>query len=148
MKTLLIRTAIATVCLLLCVAAGLFVLPALWQGVSPRDFRPSAANVAALIVLLALAFRVWLQWSIGDLLGALLPFEVILLLCIASQSEFTGLHTFDRFNLSWFLGLNLFVGLPWLAGVAIGSVVSVVTRRNTNAPAQHSEQATTKGTRG
>ena len=148
MKTLLGRTVVATVCLLLCVAVGLFLLPAVWQGVSARDFRPSAANADALIFILALAFRVWLQWSIRDLLVGLLPFEVILLLCIAYFSGYTGLDIFDRFNLSWFFGLNLFVGLPWLAGIAIGSVVSIVTRRNTNAPAQRSEQAGTKNTSG
>lgn len=121
MKARLARAAIAPVAITLCAVAATR-LPPLWQGVSGRDFRPSATMVAFLIFTLAILMRAGFRWAPLDFILGVLPVEVMTLLGIAFFSGYTWFGIFDSFNLLWLGWLNLYLGLPWLAGPLLGSV--------------------------
>lgn len=115
------RIVIADLGILLCVVASLF-LPTFWDGISSRDFRPYATNAGILIFIFAVILRLRYRWPVKVLVLAIIPVLVITLLCIGSFSGYTGTDLFDRFNVEWFVSLNLFIGLPWLAGIAVASI--------------------------
>jgi len=81
-----------------------------------RDFRPTAIMAAAFIA----AAGCW--WSLArghgwmEMLASLALIEVLLGGLIFF---FSGSAAIDSFFLDWFLGVNLYLGLPWL--IAIGS---------------------------
>ena len=122
MKTHIIRILTATLELILgAVAAGF--LPPLWHGVSGRDFRPQSTTMALLIFLLVAVLRRWRRWPIADFVGALICAELFTLCVIGHFSGFTWLEIFDSFNLWWLGTMSVFVGLPWLLGLLVGSLL-------------------------
>ena len=121
------RITIADLGVLLCVVAGLF-LPTFWDGISSRDFRPSATNAGILIFIFAVILRLGYRWPTKVLVLSIIPVLVLTLLCIAYLSGYTGSDLFHRFNIEWFINLNLFIGLPWLAGIAVASIA--LSRKN------------------
>lgn len=129
MKRRLIHAAVAVIAMFLCAAAGLFI-PALWQGVSSRDFRPQATMMALLIMIFAVVFRRVFRWHVLDFVFGLVAAECVMLCIIAHFSGFTGFELFDRVNLSWLVGMSLFVGLPWLVGLALGSLWLRLSKRH------------------
>jgi hypothetical protein len=121
MNQRIIRTVLAVLAMALCAAAGFFI-PSLWQGSSGRDFGPQSAAVAILILILGVVFRRALRWHVLDFLFGLLAAEFLALCTIAYFSGFTGLELFDLFNLTWLGFVSLFLGLPWLVGLGVGSI--------------------------
>jgi len=111
----------AVLAMVFCAAAAMLT-PPIWQGLGGRDFRPQATNMAILLIVVAVAFRRGLRWDALDFVLALTVAEVITLSVIAYFSGLTWLKAFDSFNLSWLAGMNLFIGLPWLVGFALGSL--------------------------
>lgn len=113
--------------ILLCVVISLF-LPTFWEGISSRDFRPNATNAGILIFIFAVLLRLGYRWPVKVLVLSIIPVLVLTLLCIAYFSGYTGSDLFDKFNVEWFVYLNLFMGLPWLAGIAVASIA--LNRKN------------------
>lgn len=124
---MLIRPVIANAAMVICfVIANL--LPGLWTGMGGRDFRPQAFNAAILILAASIAMRCKLKWPILHMILYLIPTQLIVLI---SMSYFSGYHlfqilcSFDLFYdfLQWLLFVDLFIGVPWIMGVFIGSLI-------------------------
>lgn len=128
----LVQIIMALCAMVLCVVAA-SLLPAPWQGISGRDFRPQATTMAVLLALLALFLRGKLRWRPANLVGALLIMEIAILLLISYFSGYGGRQLVNGFNLSWLLFLNIFVGLPWLAGLATGQLWIIIADRRRGA---------------
>jgi hypothetical protein len=122
MKTHIIHIIVATLLMILCAVVAAF-LPPLWQGVSGRDFRPQSAMMGILILLLAAVLRVWRRWPLVEFLGAVVCAELFTLCVIAHFSGFTWLQLFDSFNLSWLGTMSVFIAVPWLTGLLVGSLL-------------------------
>ena len=99
------------------------VLPAPWQGLSGRDFRPQGASLSLILLASGMAFRYFLRWPWSSLILGLVAVEIFALLVIGNFSGATGSELLSRFNLDWLAFVNLFIGLPWVAGVGIGELV-------------------------
>ena len=128
MKTHIIHIVAATLAMILCAVVGAFLSP-FWQGVSGRDFRPQSTAMAILIFLLATVIRRWRRWPIADFVGALICAELFTLCIIGHFSGFTWLEIFDNFNLWWLGTMSVFVCLPWLLGLLVGSLLLRVRQR-------------------
>jgi hypothetical protein len=98
-------------------------LPPLWQGVSGRDFRPTATAGAALIFLVAAILRAGFRWPIADFLLSAFFAVVVTLCAIAHFTGFTWLDLFDRFSLSWLGTVSIFTTAPWVVGLLFGSAL-------------------------
>jgi hypothetical protein len=113
-----LRSLVGAGLIVLCVIAGSFVTAGLGQiwpdrSMKGRDFWPVAVVIAGAGVW-------WFRSSVGGVwttLGALGVIEIVVSTLICYQS---GSRVGDPFFLSWFLGLNLFLGLPWLGGAILG----------------------------
>jgi hypothetical protein len=133
MKTLLIRTTVATAGLVLCVAVQLYL-------VAVGGWLSLIAPL--LIFILALILRLRFGWGVLEMLTGLLPLEIFMLHTICRS---VGKEDFPLFppklaefgylylGWDWFFYLNLFLGLPWLAGIAVGSVGSALRKGRDNA---------------
>jgi hypothetical protein len=92
-----------------------------------RDLLYLATGVACLpippllIFILALVLRLRFGWRLRDLLPGLLLLEPFVLRAISSYFDFKLL---DSGTLTWFLFVNLFLALPWMVGIAVGSAVT------------------------
>jgi hypothetical protein len=128
MKTHTIHIVAATLLMIMCAVAAA-LLPPLWQGVSGRDFRPQSTTMALLILLLAAVLRAWRRWPVVEFIGALVCAELFTLCVIGHFSGFTWLEIFDSFNLWWLGRMSVFVGLPWLLGLFLGSLLLRVRQR-------------------
>lgn len=128
MKTHIIHIIVATLLMILCAVVAAF-LPPLWQGVSGRDFRPQSAMMGILILLLAAVLRVWRRWPVVEFFGAVVCAELFTLCVIAHFSGFTWLELFDSFNLSWLATMSVFIAVPWLAGLLVGSLLLRVRKK-------------------
>jgi len=127
MKAYVFQIAVAVICMAVCVAVAI-LLPPLWEGTGGRDFRPQATLMALLLFLTSALFRGCLRWSPLGLVLALLVFEIATLLIVGYFSGYTGARVFNLFNLAWLAYMNLFTGLPWLAGLGLGSIAALVRR--------------------
>lgn len=94
-------------------------LPPPWEGVGGRDFRPQGATLAVILFASALLVRYALRWSWLPILLGLAGVDLLALVVIA---QFSGASLLDPFNLRWWALVNLFIGLPWLAGAAAGEI--------------------------
>ena len=101
-----------------CIAAGLLLANAFLSSESGRDFRPAGIIAGVLVGLFAFLLRSKYQWSIKILIFSLIPIELVFLFAIMSGS---GSYAIDVFNLRWLAGLNIFILLPWIFGISIGS---------------------------
>lgn len=131
MKTHIIRTTIGMLAMILCAVTATF-LPQLWQGVSGRDFRPWGAMVAILIFLVAVVLRAGFRWLVAELFASVVCAEVFTLCVIAHFTGFTWLEIFDRFNLSWLGTMSVFIAVPWMAGLLVGSLWLRVRQRHSH----------------
>ena len=131
MKTHILHIIAATLMMILCAVAAA-LLPPLWQGVSGRDFRPQSAMMGILIFSLAAVLRVWRRWPVVEFLGAVGCAEFFTLCVIAHFSGFTWLELFDSFNLSWLARMSVFIAVPWLVGLLVGSLLLRVRQRVCN----------------
>jgi hypothetical protein len=131
MKTHIIHTVVGTLLMILCAVAAAF-LPPLWEGVSGRDFRPQAATMGILILFLAAVLRVWRRWPVIEFLGVVVCAELFTLSVIAHFSGFTWLELFHRFNLSWLGTMSVFIAVPWLVGLLVGSLLLRAKRRDSH----------------
>ena len=119
---LTIKLIAANALIIVCVIIGSF-LPGLWTGEGGRDFRPQALNAGILILIASIILRYKFKWQSLQMLIALLPTQLIILLCISYFSGFTGTEIFDSFNLLWLLFIDLFVVVPWIIGIFIGNFI-------------------------
>ena len=97
--------------------------PALWEGVSGRDFRPQATTMAILFVLVGSAFRGAAKWDLKDFIASLIIANFVALAVIGHFSGYGGRQAFDTFNVWWLGFMNIFIGLPWTIGFALGSAI-------------------------
>lgn len=128
MKTHIIHIIVATLLMVLCAVVAAF-FPPLWQGVSGRDFRPQAAMMGILMLMLAATLRAWRRWPVVEFLGAVVCAELLTLCVIAHFSGFTWLEIFNSFNLSWLATMSVFIAAPWLAGLLVGSLLLRLRQR-------------------
>lgn len=134
--TLLLRIAIVTVGLFLCVLGGwllLIMTAPLWPEAQGRTFFPHVLAPAGLVASFSFGLRFWLQWKPSHILIAMIPAQFILFGCIVAQTGYDVFCPFEwswryfpSFELVWFLGLNLFLGLPWIGGLLFGSLLAWV----------------------
>lgn len=129
MKTCLIRAVTAALGMFLC-AVATYMTPPLWEGVSGRDFRPQAAKMAFLILLLAVFLRKKARWRVADFALGLLAAEAVTLTIISHFSGFTGREVFEPFNLRWLLDVSMFIAPPWLLGLGLGSLWLWLSEKN------------------
>jgi len=115
---LVIRLIIVFLGILICVVTSIFLAHTFFPPVSGRDFRLYAMISGILITLFSVLLRAKYKWSLNSILVSLAPVELITMLIIMSGS---GSFAIDSFNLKWFFGLNLYIALPWVSGVIIGS---------------------------
>ncbi|MBZ5556409.1 MAG: hypothetical protein LAO77_03935 [Acidobacteriia bacterium] len=87
-----------------------------------RGTRPTALIAAVLIAIVGFWWSFVRRHAWTEMLASLVVIEVLVGALIVLFSASPAL---DSFFLDWFLGVNLYVGLPWL--IAIG--VSVILRR-------------------
>lgn len=106
-----------TACVL--AAALLHIIVGSWG----RDPRPAASFMALLLALLALYLAGWRGHRLGELFAALALVEGIFVLAIGFFA-YGGLPRVDDFFSSWFIPGNLYIALPWLAGMAAGAYLS------------------------
>lgn len=111
-----VATALASViaCPLAAVAFGALV------GSSGRDLRPAAIFMAILLVTASFYLSRWRAHRVRELIVALLIAELFFVAAIGWFAS-GGLPRFDGFFFSWFIAGNLFLALPWLVGVALGT---------------------------
>jgi hypothetical protein len=86
--------------------------------------------MAVLILVCAIVFRRVLRWHVLDFVLGWFAAEFVTLCVIAHFTGFTGLEVFNHFNLSWLAFMSLFVGLPWLVGLGIGSLWLKLSEKN------------------
>ena len=110
-----------------CVAAAYLianVVDLVWPGtlLRSRGVRPSALVAAVLIALAGCWWSLVRRHAWSQMLASLVLVEVLLGVLIVF---FSGSPALDSFFLDWFLGVNLYVGLPWLVAVGVGIVLKV-----------------------
>jgi hypothetical protein len=95
-----------------------------WPGtlLRGRDFRAIAILAAALIAVAGLWWALARRHGSGEMLASLLLVEALLAALIV---VFSGSLSIDAFFADWFVGVNLYLALPWL--LAVG--VSFMSRR-------------------
>lgn len=116
-----ICTFLAAIWILLAAALALFVIPAPWQGLGGRDLRPQGTSLFALLLISGAALRYTFRWHWLSLLSGLALVEVFALLVIGYFSGSDGANLLSPFNLRSLLFVNIYVAIPWLTGVAVGS---------------------------
>jgi hypothetical protein len=119
MTVRIIHIVAATLLMILCAVAAV-LMPPLWRGVSSSGFPPT---MALLLLVLASVLRAWRRWPLLDLISALVCAEFFTLSVIAQFTGFTWLALFDTFNLSNLRDISMFIAVPWLAGLVIGSML-------------------------
>ena len=105
-----------------CVAAAYLIANLVdrwWPGVllRGRDFRPTGLMAAVLIAMAGCWWALARGHAWAEMLGSLALVEVLLGGLIVF---FSGSTALDAFFLDWFLGVNLYFGLPWLAAIGLG----------------------------
>jgi hypothetical protein len=118
---LLLRATLCVVLIFTAASLALFVLPAPFEGQGGRDVVPQGITLAALLLLLPIILRVYLRWDVASLLAGLMLVEACILGLVGYYSGSWNL--LSSFNLNWIASVNLFVGAPWLAGIAVGSAL-------------------------
>lgn len=118
---IIVKLLITLIGVLVCIASGLFLAYTFWPPASGRDFRSGATIAGILISLFSIFLRAKYKWSLTSLLVSLIPVEVVTMFMIMSGS---GSFSIDNFNLRWLTWLNLYIALPWLIGIGIGSILS------------------------
>lgn len=108
----------------LAVGAVISFVP-VWPGHSGRDFRLPGAMMAVLFFVAGFVLRARFRWPVVDLLASLVCAEAIALCVIAGFSGGLALEDiFQTFNLWWLGTVSLFIAPPWLAGLAVGSLMA------------------------
>jgi hypothetical protein len=125
MTVRIIHIVAATLLMILCAVAAV-LMPPLWRGVSSSGFPPT---MALLLLVLASVLRAWRRWPLLDLISALVCAEFFTLSVIAQFTGFTWLALFDTFNLSNLRDISMFIAVPWLAGLVIGSMLLKARQR-------------------
>jgi hypothetical protein len=108
----------------LCVAAGLLIAnladlvhPGLFlQG---RNFHRVAFLVALLI---GGAGMWWYRVHAGHVVTMLASLGLVEIVIAVLIGVFSGSFVVDRFFVDWFLGVNVYVAVPWLTALALGSL--------------------------
>jgi len=116
---IVLRFGVANLVFFLCVVVA-SVLPGFWTGASGRDFLPQAFNASLLIFAASIFIRYKFRWSISHMILSIIPTQIIILLCTSYFSGYTGLRIFNLFNLEWLMFVDLFVCIPWIAGIFVG----------------------------
>lgn len=114
----LLRAALGAAGILGC-AVGALLLAPLWEANARFPLR-SAIAAAVCMFLLAVGLRSWRRWGLEELFLSLVPVEAVICVCIACIA---GL---DQYTLVWLIPPNLFIGLPWAAGLGVGTGVLAV----------------------
>lgn len=112
------RAGLAAAWILFATMTALYAANPLWQSEGGRDFRPAGTVLAIILVASAAVLRIRLRWSCASLVGGLALIEGLALLTIG---YFSGTDLFSTRNLRWLASINIYIGLPWIIGVAIGS---------------------------
>ncbi len=142
MKLLFIHVVISTAGLFACLAAGIYIaslsdvvaIQSTGEGIGPFRLLPGLAAMAIFILLFSTYLRAWSRWPVADLLLGIVPVELMLFFFIGYASGLIGTEYFHWFNLKWFASVNLFLGLPWLVGLLLGSVL--LSRKGKATPLQ------------
>ena len=87
---------------------------------SGRGFRPTAIIAAALIAVAGFWWSLRRGHGWAEMLASLVFIEVLIGALIVF---FSGSSSLDSFFLDWFLGLNLYVGLPWLLAIGLSMIL-------------------------
>ena len=123
---ILIRLFIANAAIVVCTGIA-SLLPGLWPGAGGRDFLPQAFNTAVLILAVSVIIRCKVKWPILHMILCLIPVQFITLISISFFSGYSILQIFGSFDLfydllQWMLLVDLFIGIPWIAGAFIGTL--------------------------
>jgi hypothetical protein len=86
-----------------------------------RDFRSTAWLAAALIALVGFWRSFKRRNSAMQMCYSLVLVEAMVVGLILF---FSGNYVIDTFFLDWFMGINLFLAIPWLIGIGIGKSMS------------------------
>lgn len=113
---------LSTIALIFCILlAYLFCLIGwdLCQGSGGRDIHLLGIITGILLGLTSIGLTLKSRLTRLEMLSAIVPVECLLILI---TGYFIGSYNiFSRFFAGWILGLNLYIALPWLLGMLIGS---------------------------
>ena len=118
----LIRSVILVVLMTACVWVGLFY-PPFWQPVNARDNLPRGANIAVLLFSVVLILRAGFRWSAFELIISQLWSPFVTMFVAARLIGMSWSETFNDFSLKRLLTQVVFICLPFLLGVLIGSLL-------------------------
>ena len=114
--------ALSTAAFIFCILlAYLFCLIAgdLCRGSGGRNIHPLGIISGILLCLASIGLTLKSRLTSCEMLSALLPVECLVILL---TGYFIGSYDlFSRLFAGWIIGLNLYMALPWLAGILIGS---------------------------
>jgi len=113
---------LSTIAFVFCILlAYLFCLIAgdLCRGSGGRNIHPMGIISGILLLLTSIGLTLKSRLTNCEMLSALLPVEGLVILI---TGHFIGSYDiFSRLFAGWIIGLNLYMALPWLAGILIGS---------------------------
>lgn len=89
------------------------------RGTGGRDIHSLGVVTGVLIGLSTIGLFLKRRVTAGQMITGLILIEVVLILLIGF---FVGVYTIDEFTIMWFLGVNLYIGLPCLTGLVISSL--------------------------
>jgi hypothetical protein len=87
---------------------------------SSRGVRPTAVVAAVLIASAGFWWSFVRRHAWTEMLASLVVIEVLVGALIVF---FSGSPALDSFFLDWFIGVNLYVGLPWLIAIGLSSIL-------------------------
>jgi len=114
---------LSTIAFIFCILlAYLFCLIGgdLCQGSGGRDIHLLGIITGILLGLTSIGLTLKSRPTRLEMLSALLPVECLVILL---TGYFIGSYDlFSRLFAGWIIGLNLYIALPWLVGILIGSI--------------------------
>jgi len=114
---------LSTIAFIFCILlAYLFCLIGgdLCQGSGGRDIHLLGIITGILLGLTSIGLTLKSRPTRFEMLSALLPVECLVILL---TGYFIGSYDlFSRLFAGWIIGLNLYIALPWLVGILIGSI--------------------------
>ena len=112
----LLKSIPVTFVLLACVAVA-----ARLEALGVGNVLVTLAMIVALVFMAAMVWAYFLPWFRREFLVSLCPIPMVVLFAVSYYSGFTGRELFHSFNLAYVAQICLVIGVPWVAGSALGS---------------------------
>ena len=115
--------ALSTAAFIFCILLAYFfclIAGDLCRGSGGRNIHPLGIITGILLCLTSIGLALKSRPTRFEMLAALLPVECLV---VFLTGYFIGSYDlFSRLFTGWIIGLNLYIALPWLVGILIGSI--------------------------